>query len=131
MLQSLEHVQIPVRRMDRAIDWYVERLGFRLQGRDGDRIAFLTLPEGPMLMLWETEDETAAKFAVNGVDFPVLLYRTDRIRELRDRLEACGAPIQAYRDEGMFWVLKWYDPEGNLWGALQMNPSREEASLDV
>jgi catechol 2,3-dioxygenase-like lactoylglutathione lyase family enzyme len=48
MLTSLEHMQIPVRQMDRAISWYIEHLGFRLSSRDGDRIAFLTLPEGPM-----------------------------------------------------------------------------------
>lgn len=52
MLTSLEHVQIPVRQMDRAILWYTNHLEFRLSGRDGDRIAFLTLQEGPMLMLW-------------------------------------------------------------------------------
>ena len=28
MLNSLEHVQIPVRLMDRAIAWYTENLGF-------------------------------------------------------------------------------------------------------
>jgi len=131
MLTAVEHVQIPVRRMDRAIDWYVEHLGFRLQGRDGDRIAFLTLPEGPLLMLWRTGDDTAARFSVDGADYPVILYRTERIHELRDRLAACGARIQAYRNEGMFWVLKWYDTEGNVWGALQMNPPAEEAPADV
>ncbi|ULL16366.1 VOC family protein [Paenibacillus sp. H1-7] len=57
MLTSLEHVQIPVQQMDRAISWYTEQLGFRLSSRDGDRIAFLTLPEGPLLMLWQTNDD--------------------------------------------------------------------------
>jgi hypothetical protein len=43
MLTSLEHIQIPVRHMDRAISWYTDNLGFQLSSRDGDRIAFLTL----------------------------------------------------------------------------------------
>lgn len=127
MLTALEHMQIPVRQMDRAISWYTEQLGFRLSSRDGDRIAFLTLPEGPLLMLWQTEDEsTYAHYTVNGVDFPVLLYRTTRIHELRERLTQLGARIQVYQDDGFAWVLKFYDPEGNLWGALQFNSHAEK-----
>ncbi|MDQ0877674.1 catechol 2,3-dioxygenase-like lactoylglutathione lyase family enzyme [Paenibacillus sp. V4I3] len=127
MLTSLEHMQIPVRHMDQAISWYTEQLGFQLSSRDGDRIAFLTLPDGPLLMLWQTfEDSTYAHFTVNGTDFPVLLYRTIRIQELYERLTKLDTPIQLYQDEGFAWVLKFYDPEGNLWGVLQFNPSSDK-----
>lgn len=109
--------------MERAISWYVDHLGFRLSSRDGDRIAFLTLPEGPLLMLWQTEDEAShAHFTVGGTDYPALLYRTERIHELHERLAGIGARIQQFRNDGFAWVLKFYDPEGNLWGALQFNP---------
>ncbi|MBO9608406.1 MAG: VOC family protein [Paenibacillaceae bacterium] len=126
MLTALEHVQIPVRHMDRAISWYTEQLGFRFSSRDGDRIAFLTLPEGPLLMLWHTGDEaTYAHYTVNGTDFPVLLYRTNRIHELHDNLTKTGTPISVYQDDGFAWVLKFNDSEGNLLGVLQFNePSR-------
>ncbi|MBM7568634.1 VOC family protein [Paenibacillus sacheonensis] len=127
MLQALEHAQIPVRDMERAIMWYAEYLGFKPTGRDGDRIAFLSLPAGPILMLWKTTSDTAAHYQVDGVDFPVLLYRTERIHELHGRLSEAGARIQVYEDGGFAWVLKFYDPEGNLWGALQMNEKQEEA----
>ncbi|MBB6671059.1 VOC family protein [Cohnella nanjingensis] len=127
MLQRLEHMQIPVRNLDRAIGWYRERLGFRQNGGgEGQGIAFLTLPEGPMLMLWETADEGRAHFTVNGVDFPVLLYRTDRIHELHRTLTEQGTSIQCYQNEEFGWVLKFYDPDGNLWGALQMNEEAAE-----
>ncbi|PYI56569.1 VOC family protein [Paenibacillus flagellatus] len=119
MLETLEHMQIPVRDLNRAVQWYTEHLGFRLGHKDGHRIAFLHLADGPMLMLWETKDETTANFSVNGTDFPVLLYRTRRIRELHDLLVRLGAPIQLYLDEGFGWVLKFYDPDGNLWGVIQ------------
>ncbi|MFF2015819.1 VOC family protein [Paenibacillus sp. NPDC058177] len=122
MLTSLEHVQIPVRQLDRAILWYTENLGFQLSSRDGERIAFLTLPEGPLLMLWQTEDDsTFAHFTVDGTDFPVLLYRTTKIHELHEHLVTLNTRIQLYQDDGFAWVLKFYDPEGNLWGALQYN----------
>jgi catechol 2,3-dioxygenase-like lactoylglutathione lyase family enzyme len=132
MLASLEHMQIPVRQMDRAISWYTEQLGFRLEHRDGDRNAFLRLPEGPLLMLWHTYDEsTYAHYTVDGTDFPVLLYRTTQIHELHKRLTDLGSRIQLFQDDGFAWVLKFYDPEGNLWGVLQVNsePSQEEADV--
>lgn len=122
MLTSLEHVQIPVQQMDRAISWYTEQLGFKLNSRDGDRIAFLTLPEGPLLMLWRTEDDSSyAHYSVDGTDFPVVLYRTNQIHELYTKLADVGTRIQVYQDDGFAWVLKFYDPEGNLWGVLQFN----------
>jgi catechol-2,3-dioxygenase len=122
MLTSLEHVQIPVRQLDRAILWHTEQLGFQLSSREGDRIAFLTLPEGPLLMLWQTEDDaTFAHYTVDGTDFPVLLYRTTRIHELHDHLVKLNTRIQIYQNDGFAWVLKFYDPEGNLWGAIQYN----------
>lgn len=120
MLTSLEHMQIPVRQLERAILWYTEQLGFHLSSRDGERIAFLTLPEGPLLMLWQTQDDsTFAHYTVDGTDFPVLLYRTSRIHELHDNLAKLNTRIQYYHNDGFAWVLKFYDPEGNLWGALQ------------
>jgi catechol 2,3-dioxygenase-like lactoylglutathione lyase family enzyme len=127
MLTSLEHVQIPVRQMNRAISWYTGQLGFQLSRRDGDRIAFLTMPEGPLLMLWQTNDDsTHAHYTVNGTDFPVLFYRTSRIHELHDSLTKINTRIQLYQDDGFAWVLKFYDPEGNLWGVLQFNPPSDK-----
>ena len=129
MLTSLEHVQIPVRQMDRAISWYTEHLGFRLSSRDGDRIAFLHLEEGPLLMLWHTNDDVShAHYTVNGTDFPVLLYRTTRIHELHERLSGLGTSIQLFEDGGFAWVLKFYDPEGNLWGVLQFKDKEQDKS---
>ncbi|WP_348621345.1 VOC family protein [Paenibacillus polymyxa] len=126
----MEHMQIPVRDMDRAISWYTEHLGFQLSNRDGNRIAFLTLPEGPLQMLWQTLDaSTYAHFTMNGTDFPVLLYRTNRIHQLHERLTKLNPPIQLYEDGGFAWVLKFYDPEGNLGGVLQFNHSSDTDNI--
>nr|WP_256252562.1 VOC family protein [Paenibacillus sp. UNC496MF] len=54
--------------MDRAISWYTDRLGFRLSSRDGDRIAFLTLPERPLLMLWQTDDDSTNAHCIKTMD---------------------------------------------------------------
>jgi catechol 2,3-dioxygenase-like lactoylglutathione lyase family enzyme len=119
MLEQLEHMQIPVRHLDDAIAWYTEHLGFRLEGKQERRLAFLHLASGPMLMLWETPDETTANFTISGRTMPVLLYRTSDIFALHDKLKRINAPISVFQDEGFGWVLKFTDPSGNLWGVIQ------------
>lgn len=118
-LVGLYHVQIPVRNIDESVRWYVEHLGFReLEGRS-ERHAFLSTEDGLMLMLWRTADSTAANFTVDGETFPVLLYRTHDINGLHDRLNRLGVKITFFRDEGFGWVLKFLDPNDNMWGVIQ------------
>jgi len=119
-LIKLEHVQIPVGNLEASVQWYTTNLGFRLQSTsDMNRQAFLTLSEGPMLMLWETKDESQANFTVNGQIMPVLLFNTTRIHELYELLRSLGSEITFYQEEGFGWVLKFIDPDGNMWGAIQ------------
>jgi catechol 2,3-dioxygenase-like lactoylglutathione lyase family enzyme len=119
ILDKLFHMQIPVPRLDDAISWYVEHLGFKLTGKQEGELAFLDLPSGPMLMLWETPDHTSANFTVRGETFPVLLYHTNDIHKLHDQLNELNVEITFYQDEGFRWVLKFYDPFGNMWGVIQ------------
>ena len=122
ILTKLEHMQIPVKNLNASIDWYVRNLGFQLQGkREDQHQAFLTLQEGPMLMLWETHDVTNANFTFNGATMPVLLYSTNHIHQLREHLKAIDTEITFYQDEGFGWVLKFIDPNGNMLGVIQMN----------
>lgn len=122
ILTKLEHMQIPVKNLNASIDWYVRNLGFQLQGKHEDQHqAFLTLQEGPMLMLWETNDDTNANFTFDGQTMPVLLYSTNHIHQLHDHLKGIGTKITFYQDEGFGWVLKFMDPNGNMWGVIQMN----------
>ncbi len=122
ILIKLEHMQIPVRDLTESIQWYVNYLGFQLEGKSEDNHhAFLTLQEGPMLMLWETKDKTNANFTYNGQTMPVLLYRTEQIHELQDNLKSLGVEIIFYQDEGFGWVLKFIDLNGNMWGVIQIN----------
>jgi predicted lactoylglutathione lyase len=121
-LTKLEHMQIPVKDLDESINWYVSNLGFQLTGKSQEHHhAFLTLEEGPMLMLWETKDETNANFKFNGQLMPVLLYNTKQIHKLHEHLKAIGAEITFYQDEGFGWVLKFIDLNGNMWGVIQLN----------
>ncbi|PZM62657.1 VOC family protein [Paenibacillus dendritiformis] len=120
ILEKLEHVQIPVKSLDKSIQWYTTNLGFSLQGKSEGRHAFLTLPEGPMLMLWETKDDTQANFSFNGETMPVFLYNTKQIHKLHEELKSKDVVITFFQDEGFGWVLKFIDLNGNMWGVIQL-----------
>ncbi len=121
-LTKLEHMQIPVRDLDQSIHWYVTNLGFQLTGKSIEHHhAFLSLEEGPMLMLWETKEDTHANFKFNGQTMPVLLFNTREIHTLHDHLKSKNVEITFYQDEGFGWVLKFIDLNGNMWGVIQLN----------
>lgn len=123
MLTGIYHVQLPVRDIRAAMSWYESRLGFSPSAPPNEETAFLALPgDKQFLMLWRTDDPGRARFAVDGADFPVVLFRTENIHELHDRLVGDGVPIATFTgDDGPHWVLKFYDPDGNMWGVLQDN----------
>ncbi|RNB83389.1 VOC family protein [Brevibacillus fluminis] len=117
-LTSLFHIQIPVKDLDQSVRWYQANLGFALKDHYGTS-AFLALPAGPLLMLWETEDDTSATFSVNGQEMPVLLFATDDIQSIYEQLNKSKAEITHFQQEGFGWVLKFFDPSRNLWGVIQ------------
>ncbi|WP_342774734.1 sigma-70 family RNA polymerase sigma factor [Paenibacillus dokdonensis] len=117
-LKSLFHMQIPVKDMEESIAWYNQNLGFALRENYG-KCAFLELPTGPLLMLWQTADDTSANFTVDGATMPVLLYATDDVHAMHDSLAKSGAVITHYKNEDFGWVLKFVDPNGNMWGVVQ------------
>lgn len=121
MFENIYHVQLSVSNISGAVDWYTRTLGFSLATAPTERHAFLKLPDGPFLMLWKTDDSARANFRVDGEVFPAILYRTSRIHDLHTRLQKIGARITTYQDDGHCWVLKFYDPDGNMLGALQDN----------
>ncbi|SFB53995.1 Catechol 2,3-dioxygenase [Cohnella sp. OV330] len=122
ILSKLEHMQIPVKDLNDSVNWYVTNLGFQLTGKsDEHHHAFLSLQEGPMLMLWETAEETNANFVFKGQQMPVLLYNTKQIHQLHDKLKSLQVEITFFKDEGFGWVLKFMDLNGNMWGVIQLN----------
>ncbi len=68
LLEAVDHVQIPVRDRHRAAEWYSRTLGLKIHaiGGPGDDQAFLELPTGPLLCLWETEPGSHSRFTHRG-----------------------------------------------------------------
>ncbi|GEC91354.1 hypothetical protein BFO01nite_17760 [Brevibacillus formosus] len=119
-LESLLHVQVPVKNLEEAIVWYCNHLGFSLQARYRTS-AFLALSAGPTLMIWETDEQTSTTFTVDHQPMPVFLYTTSDVHSLHDYLQAHEVSITHYQNDGFGWVLKFFDPSGNMWGVIQKN----------
>src|SRR5687767_9171592 len=97
LLEAVDHVQIPVRDKAGAAEWYSQTLGFKIQaiGGPGDDQAFLELPRGPLICLWETEGGTHSHFIHRGAPRPSLFFKVHApgMAVVYARLVGSGATI--------------------------------------
>jgi catechol 2,3-dioxygenase-like lactoylglutathione lyase family enzyme len=132
MSQGVQTVGLYVRNQDEALEFYVEKLGFRVHtdARNGD-YRWLTVqhPEQPSFQLGlmlpgppvhdaataQTLREVVAKGAM-----PPLVLEVDDCRAAYDRLRARGVeftqePVERYGN----WDAGFRDPSGNGWKMIQ------------
>lgn len=121
----LELVPVPVSDIDRAKDFYIEKLGFHLdvdvQPADGVRIVQLT-PPGSYCSITLTS-------GLATLDMPVGTLRglhlvVADIEEARAALVARGADVGPVEDMGGVFYAAFNDPDGNTW-TLQHMPWRD------
>lgn len=107
---------IPVDDQDRALAFYRDRLGFRVQTdapyADGWRWIFMTLPDAQTRLHFGRRGEIAAN------DVPALTLVCDSVEDEAARLRAAGVeiaggPADAPWARGVRW-LTIRDSEGNL-----------------
>jgi catechol 2,3-dioxygenase-like lactoylglutathione lyase family enzyme len=132
MSQGVQTVGVYVRNQDEALEFYVEKLGFRVHTdvKNGD-YRWLTVqhPEQPSFQLGlmlpgppvhdaataQTLREVVAKGAM-----PPLVLEVDDCRAAYERLRAKGVeftqePVERYGN----WDAGFRDPSGNGWKMLQ------------
>lgn len=111
----ISHVQVPVKDLDRAVEWYCDIFGCRLEGNFGV-FASVTFGNEINLFLWKTEDGTTANFTVDGEDYPVLGVEVDGMDALSGKVEASGVKLTGgiVTDDDGRRFLKFQDPFGNL-----------------
>jgi predicted transcriptional regulator YdeE/catechol 2,3-dioxygenase-like lactoylglutathione lyase family enzyme len=114
LLELIDHVQVPVADLEEAIAWYTRHLGFQLDQIASPELAFLYLPLGPHLLLWKTKDQSTATFTKSGETMPVIGISSRSIQKLHDQLQHARVRITHFQDEGYGIVLKFLDPDGNM-----------------
>ncbi|GAB3733355.1 VOC family protein [Amycolatopsis oliviviridis] len=120
----LELVPVPVSDVDRAKEFYIDRLGFRLDvdvtPAGGVRIVQLTPPGSACSIMLSTGLAT--------LDMPVGTLRglhlvVADIEAARAELIARGAEVGPVEDMGGVFYAAFSDPDGNTW-TLQHMPWR-------
>lgn len=119
LVTALDHLQLPVARLDEAVAWYTDVLGFRVLTNYG-AYAMLRLEPALDLMLWEAGDHAPLHVAVDGETKPVFFLKTESFDQLASRLEQEQVRIAAIEDLGFARFLKFYDPSDNFLGAIEL-----------
>jgi len=120
LIEGVDHVQLPVPDIDKAIQWYTEVLGLELISRHPNRLAWLKFGHGPILMLHYTSKEARVTWnADDDFPMPAFMFISQQLDKLRVRLKEAGATIRMDQDEGFGWVIKFVDPFGNELGVYQ------------
>lgn len=118
LVTALDHLQLSVARLDEAVAWYTDVLGFRLLTNYG-AYAMLRLEPGLDVMLWEAADHAPVQVAVDGETKPIFFLKTESFDQLAARLEQEQVRVAGIEDLGFARFLKFYDPSDNFLGAIE------------
>ena len=114
MEMRLEVVQVPVSDVDRAKEFYTEKLGFVLdhdvEHFPGMRVVQLTPPGSPTSVVIGTGMTAMAPGSLEGLQ----LVAPD-LPALRAELVGRGADISEVQDMGGVLFAHFADPDGNRW----------------
>ena len=118
---KLELVQVPVADIDRAKDFYVEKLGF---GADADatvsdelRFVQLTPPGSACSIALTRGAHQMAPGSLDGLQLVV-----DDADAAREELRARGVPVSEVQEFPWGRFVFFHDPDGNAWAVQQLHP---------
>lgn len=129
-IEGIEYTEIPVSDLERAIDWYCNKLEAKLGFRN-DELAYVDFAMGPSLFLVKTGDETTSTFLVNGEDHYTIGFRVRNIEGFYSYLVQLGTEVGKIIDEGNVGkFFTFYDPFGNMFDVHQPVYIRQD-SMDL
>ncbi|SDD72423.1 Catechol 2,3-dioxygenase [Paenibacillus sp. UNCCL117] len=119
LVEHVDHVQLPVTDINKAVSWYSEVLGLEPLTVHL-HAAWLKFVSGPVLMLhYSTKNEKTLWYSEDGFPMPSFMFLTKNIKLLHSSLQNYKVLIRLYEDHGFGWVIKFVDPYGNELGAYE------------
>jgi catechol 2,3-dioxygenase-like lactoylglutathione lyase family enzyme len=140
MKQSIIHVALVVRDYDEAIEFYCQKLRFRLvedtyQPEQDKRWVVVAPPgsDGTQLLLARASTPEQNTFIGNQTGGRVFLFlRTDDFwRDYRDMLAAGVRFVSEPKDAPYGTVAVFHDLYGNLWDLVELKNREARDTLDV
>ena len=138
MITGIGHVAFRVTDLERALEFYCGKLGFREAfrlDRDGEPspwIVYLQLAENQFVELFPRGEGTVApRSGAAGYNHHCLVVDdlAATLRELRARgVELSGEPRQGMDTNWQFWLT---DPDGNAIELMQIMPGSPQAAADA
>ncbi|HJT81163.1 MAG TPA: VOC family protein [Chthoniobacterales bacterium] len=111
------HVHLKVSNIDRALDFYCGVLGFELQQRRDDEVAFVSAGgyhHHIGLNTWESAGGAAPPPGTTGLyHFAILYPNRAALADALRRLVAAEIPLDGASDHGVSEALYLRDPDGN------------------
>lgn len=116
-VQSIGHVVLRVRDVDRSVRFYTEVLGMKEVARNERRGAFLTFDANhhDIALFEAAPDAPDAQKGSTGLAHLALKIGTtlDQLREAKGWLESHGVAIDRIHDHTVTKSIYFHDPDGN------------------
>jgi lactoylglutathione lyase len=138
MITGIGHVAFRVADLERALDFYCGKLGFReafrleREGQPSPWIVYLRLAQNQFIELFpRAEGSVASRGTAAGYNHYCLVVddMAATLRELRDRgLEITGEPVMGVDTNWQFWLQ---DPDGNAIELMQIAEGSPQAAADA
>lgn len=123
---KLEVVPLPVSDIDRARDFYVQKVGFNLDHdtwpRDAVRVVQLTPPGSACSIVFGTGLGEMSEMVPGSIKGLHLVVKD--IVESRDALVSRGLEVGDIVDMGGIKFAGFSDPDGNSWTLQEISPGR-------
>lgn len=120
LIEEIHFNDIPVSDLKRSLEWYQKHLGFDLRFQNNS-MGVMKLPNGPVLVLNQSDSPTRAVWSKDGVTRPIIGFTTSEIEKLQRELRDADISTTDIRDEGMGWFFEFEDPDGNMFSVLKYN----------
>ena len=114
---SIGHVHLKVADLQRAIDFYSGVLGFQVQQRVGNQVAFLSAGgyhHHLGLNTWESKGGSPPPRTSTGLYHVAIRYPTrEALAKALVRLDRAGVELDGAADHGVSEALYLHDPDSN------------------
>lgn len=139
MITGIGHVAFRISSLEKSLDFYCNKLGFReafrleQEGKPSPWIVYIQIAPGHFIELFPiAAPETLASTNSESSYSHFCLLVDDLAATLRDLaargLEVPGSPIQGLDHNWQYWIK---DPDGNAIELMQIMPASPQAAADA